>query len=221
MSAERVIRALGPIMIAARRTEEIARDASRRQSDIAPTTGLRHALLQQSRQESTHAAGFAAASSYLGPATAPHRMLQALEELGARLDADLDAGDLGSSMIGLQYVLEGLGSIALEPPPGDLAKIGDKFVPLRKMVLHQEQGHRRLGEVWVPRIAAMATEQQRARMEAAGRDYATIAHSVVEAGLPLLADLNTDYAHYERASRSFIANLFEHPLVAPPVEELT
>lgn len=221
MNAERVIRALGPIMIAARRTEQIAMEASRRQSELAPTAALRHALLQQSRQESAHAAGFAAASAYLGPATAPHRMLQALEHLGARLRADLDAGDLGSSMIGLQFVLEGLGSIALEPPPGELAQIGDKFVPLREMVLHQEQGHRRLGEVWVPRIAGAATEGQRRRMEAAGRDYAAIAHDVVEAGLPLLADLNTDYAHYERASRAFVTSLLEHPLVAPPVEELT
>lgn len=221
MSAESVMRALGPIMIAARRTEEIARDVARRQSDLAPTPALRHALLQQSRQESAHAAGFAAASAYLGPATAPHRMLQALEQLGARLHADIDAGDLGSSMIGLQYVLEGLGSIALEPPPGELARIGDKFVPLREMVLHQEQGHRRLGEVWVPRIAATVTERQRSRMEAAGRDYAAIAHSVVEAGLPLLADLNTDYAHYERMSRAFVTSLHEQPLVAPPVEELT
>lgn len=221
MSAERVMRALGPIMIAARRTEEIARDAARRQSDLAPTAALRHALLQQSRQESAHATGFAAALTYLGPATAPDRMLQALEQLGARLHADLDAGDLGSSMIGLQYVLEGLGSIALEPPSGELARIGDKFVPLREMVLQQEQGHRRLGEVWVPRIAAMGTEHQRARMEKAGRDYAAIAHSVVEAGLPLLADLNTDYAHYERASRAFVTSLYEQPLVAPPVEEMT
>lgn len=220
MRAERVMRALGPIMIAAMRTEQIAREASQKQSELTSNASLRRALQQQSKQEAMHAAGFEAALAYLGPAPAPEAMLAALEQLNMRLLSDLAAGDLGSSMIGLQYVLEGLGSVALEPPPGDLARIGDKFVPLRDLVLHQEQAHRRLGEVWVPRLLDQATQRQRERMECAGRDYAAIANDIVEAGLPLLADLTADHSHYERASRAFVNSLYERPLVAPPLEEL-
>lgn len=216
---EQVLKALSPIMMAARRTEQIARDVSKRQAEIAPTAGLRQALRQQSRQEAAHAAGFDAALQYLGESSASGRMLDALEDLGARLHADLDGGDLPSSMIGLQYVLEGLGSIALEPPPGEFARLGDQFVPLRKLVLHQEMAHRRLGEVWVPRFAAALTTAERGRLVAAGRDYAALAHAVVEAGLPLLEGLETDRDHFLRASRSFVTSLYESPLVAPPIEE--
>jgi len=215
----RVLKALSPIMMAARRTEQIARDVSKRQAELATTAGLRQALRQQSCQEAAHAAGFDAALQYLGESSAPLCMLDALEDLAARLHADLDRGDLPSSMIGLQYVLEGLGSIALEPPPGDLARLGDKFVPLRKLVLHQEMGHRRLGEVWVPRFAAALSTYERSRLSAAGRDYAALANAVVEAGLPLLEGLDTDRDHYLRASRAFVTSLYDHPLVSPPVEE--
>lgn len=216
---ERVLKALAPIMMAARRTEQIARDVSKRQAELAPNPGLQRALWQQSRQEAAHAAGFDAALQYLGACAPPVRMLTALEELGARLHSDLDAGQLPSSMIGLQYVLEGLGSIALEPPPGDLARVGDKFVPLRNLVLHQEMAHRRLGEVWVPRFAARSSPSERACLVTAGRDYAALASSIVEAGLPLLEDLETDRDHYLRVSRSFVTGLYDHPLVAPPIEE--
>lgn len=42
---------------------------------------------------------------------------------------------------------------SLEPPPRGTRHLGERFVPLRGLLVQQELAHRRLGEVWVPRLA--------------------------------------------------------------------
>ncbi|MBI2770332.1 MAG: hypothetical protein HYX47_11970 [Burkholderiales bacterium] len=202
-----VLRALAPILVAARRTEQIARDVSLGQAKLAPLPSLQHALREQSKQEATHARAFETALELLGEGRPPERMLVALDAFGRRLDADLIAGRLACSMFGLQYVLEGLGGVALSPPAGHFAQIGDKFVPLRDLVLHQEIAHRRLGEVWVPRLAAHLGEDERSELATASREYVELAAAVVEAGLPLLEDLEADRNHYMAAAGSFLESL--------------
>lgn len=210
-----VLRALAPILVAARRTEQIARDVSLGQAKLAPLSSLQHALREQSKQEATHARAFEAALELLGEGRPPERMLVALDAFGRRLDTDLAAGRLASSMFGLQYVLEGLGGVALSPPAGHFAQIGDKFVPLRDLVLHQEIAHRRLGEVWVPRLASQLAEEDRSELSTASREYGDLATAVVEAGLPLLEDLEADRNHYVAAASSFLESLDLERLLSP------
>lgn len=202
-----IMRALVPLLASARRTEEIARDVAVEQASRAPTPALQRSLRRQSKQEAMHARTFDAALDLLGSGNPPERMLKALNEFSARLLSDVSAGRLAASMFGLQYVLEGLGGVALSPPAGNLAQIGDKFVPLRELVLHQEIAHRRLGEFWVPRLAALLGEDERAELAAASRAYVDLAAAVVEAGLPMLEELETDRNHYGRAAGNFLESL--------------
>lgn len=217
-----VLRALVPVLQAAQRTEQIARDVSLGQAKLAPLPALQHALREQSKQEAMHARAFEAALDLLGTGKPPDRMLDALDDFGRRLTSDLAAGRLACSMFGLQYVLEGLGGVALSPPAGHFAQVGDKFVPLRDLVLHQEIAHRRLGEVWVPRLASHLDDAGRSELASASREYARLAAAVVDAGLPLLGDLEADRNHYVATAGGFLASLDLDQLLSPvrePVEE--
>lgn len=217
----RVLKCLRPILVAARRTEQIAREVAGAQASLAPLAGLQHSLREQSKQEAVHADAFDRALRVLGEGSHPLPMLKALDELDACLRSDLESGNLPASMVGLQYVLEGLGSVALAPAPGELAEVGDQYVPIRELVLHQEVAHRRLGEVWIPRLAERLDDRGRERLIRAGREYAGLAEAIVNAGLPLLEQLGVDREHYSKASRAFIESLWRDPLTAPPILEAT
>ena len=170
-------RQLVPLLAAAQEAERIARDIAAAQAAISPVPALQRALRQQSRQEAVHAAVFASALACLpGRAVCPPRLAVALGGFRHRLEVDVAAGRLAASMFGLQHVLEALGHVALQPPGGQLARLGDRFIPLRGVLADQELGHRRLGEVWVPRLAQPFGALQRRALREAGGVYLALAH---------------------------------------------
>lgn len=186
---------LRPLLAAIVSAEELTRDISLQQARLAPPP-LARALAQQSRQEALHAVTFRAAHGCLpGNASCPARVQRAMGAFRARLQADLDSGRLAASLLGLQCVLEGVACVALAPPPGELARLADRLVPLRSLVAHQESAHHRLGEVWVARLAPAAGPA----LAAAAADYAVLARELVEAGLDTLACLAADAQHYRIA----------------------
>lgn len=185
---------LSPLLAAVTLAEEISRDVSARQALIAPPA-LGRALKRQSRQEARHAAVFRVALKCLpGTAACPAPLERALRRYAAQLHADLDRNDLAASMVGLHCVLEGLGAVALQPPPGELATLAERMVPVRSFILHQERGHQRLGEVWVPRLSP-----DRAALSQALQGYDELAQSVLAAGLETLDCLANDSQHYQVA----------------------
>ena len=194
---------LAPLLVAVTTFEEMSRDITRRQSTLAPTPGLARALLRQSRQEAMHAALFHGALRLTGVrADCPPRLADALAQCRSRLEDDLDRGDLASSMLGLHCVLEGLGGVALQPPAGDLGRLGDRLVPLRALVLKQEMAHQHLGELWVERLG-----EDRAALQRACRSYVEIAEGVVEAGLAAFGGYAMDRAMYLAGSREHLDRL--------------
>lgn len=210
---------LGPLLAAITVAEEISRDVSARQALLAPAR-LRGTLRRQSWQEAAHATVFRTALHCLpGRFSCPPAVHAHLAAYAARLHADLDRGALAASMIGLHCVLEGFAAVALQPPAGVLAAAADTLVPLRSFILHQEQAHHRLGDVWVPRL--LAVPQQRATC--AG-DYCALAEALLEAGLAELECLHEDAADYrERVAdqlRSTVQRLGQpdpaQALAAPP-----
>jgi hypothetical protein len=182
---------LGPLLAAITIAEEISRDVSARQALLAPAR-LARTLRRQSWQEAAHAAVFRTALHCLpGRYACPPAVHAALSAYTSRLHADLDRGALAASMVGLHCVLEGFAAVALQPPAGALAAGADTLVPLRPFILHQEQAHQRLGEVWVPRLLPIT--QQRA--SSAG-EYCALADALLEAGLAEFECLQEDAASY-------------------------
>lgn len=202
------LRKLSPLLAAARRAEEIARDVARRQSDLLQPCALQRALGRQSRQEAVHAATFGSALAFLpGRSACPSSLARALHEFEARLNADVAQGALAASMFGLQSVLESLGSVALQPPEGELATLGDRFLPLRGLLLQQELGHRRLGEVWVARFVSGAAARERGALMQAGRCYLELAEALVAAGLQECESFAADRLYYEAATGACLRQL--------------
>lgn len=192
---------LAPLLAAVTLAEEISRDVSARQSLLSPEP-LGRTLKRQSWQEASHVAIFRAARQCLpGDASCPAPLQTALRRYAAQLHADLDRCDLAASMIGLHCVLEGLGAIALQPPPGELATLADSYLPVRSLILHQERGHQRLGEVWIPRLAT-----EPARLQRAMNSYIGLAEAVLEAGLNSLDCLAADRGYYEDAVRAHLTS---------------
>lgn len=185
---------LVPLLAAITRAEEISRDVAARQALLAPAR-LGRALRHQSWQEAAHATVFRSALRCLPGRPACRAALeQALSAYAARLHADLDRGALAASLVGLQCVLEGFASVALQPPPGALAGAADTLVPLRAFILHQEQGHQRLGEVWAPRL-----QPDGAALARIAGGYGELAQQLLETGLAQLECLQDDAAFYREA----------------------
>lgn len=196
---------IGPLLVALKLAEEISRDVSLRQAAIAPNAQLRRGLRQQSRQEALHAAAFDAALKFgSSRAQCPPGLVKALTAFSTRLHADLDAGALASSMVGLQCVLEGLGCIALRPCSGELLRLSDRLVPLRPLFLLQEEAHHRLGEIWVPRLANERASRGRVELSVARQTYVELAEAIVDAGLFAVADYEGDRQHYLKATRAHL-----------------
>lgn len=190
------LRSLRPLLAAITLAEEISRDVSARQAKLAPPR-LRETLRRQSWQEAAHAAVFRTALHCTpGDSACPQPVANALRRYADRLHADIDRGDLAASMAGLHCVLEGVASIALAPPPGALATLADQLVPLRAFVLHQEEAHQRLGEVWVPRLV-----EDRRVLTRSVFDYCALAQELVEAGTTHLECLERDADHYTASIR--------------------
>lgn len=186
---------LRPLLAAIVQAEEISCEVAARQARLAPGT-LAPILQRQSRQEAVHATTFRAALQCLpGAVSCPAPLAAALQAFRLRLLRDLDQGALAASMLGLQCVLERLACVALQPPPGELARLADAAVPLRPLVLHHESGHLRIGDLWVPRLAAA-----RDRLEERREEYLGLAHAVLEAGLGTLSCLEQDSVHYRAAA---------------------
>lgn len=206
------MRRVVPLLAAAREAEHVARDIAAAQARIAPAAALQRALYHQSRQEAVHAAAFTAALACLpGRAACPPRLANALAGFRQRLEADVAAGRLAASLFGLQHVLEALGHVALQPPGGELAGLGDQLVPLRGLLAQQELGHRRLGEVWVPRLAQRLDAQQRRALRDAGSGYLDLAREAVDAGLDACAGFADDRRYYAQATQECLGGL-QHKL---------
>jgi hypothetical protein len=94
--------------------ERLAVHAASAQAAIAPEPRAARFFALQARQEAFHARVFAATATFLAPGPGvAHPGAAALAAYRARLAADLDAGDLWSSVVGVQVVLEALGVAVL------------------------------------------------------------------------------------------------------------
>ncbi|MEJ7931098.1 hypothetical protein WG922_14065 [Ramlibacter sp. AN1015] len=192
---------LGPLLAAIARAEAISRDVALRQSRLAPAP-LARALAQQARQEAAHATLFGAAAAALpGGARCPPRVERALQAFRVRLERDLDRAELAGTLVGLQGVLESLACVALEPPPGELARLADRLVPLRLLVLRQEDAHHQLGERWIGRLVSDPAQA----LAPARLAYTALAADLLDAGLAELACLAGDAPHYRTAIATRLA----------------
>ena len=125
--------------------EALAADVAKRQSQLAHTDWMARALQVQAAQERGHAAMAAAALKLADLRGARAGMPDVTARLRARIEHDLDAGNLAASLLGLQGVVEHLGEALLESLGRFDHPAGAILHALRVKVLAQEHGHVLLG----------------------------------------------------------------------------
>ena len=121
--------------------EALAADVAKRQSQLAPADWMARALQVQA----PHAAMAAAALKLTDLRGARAGMPDVTARLRARIEHDLDSGNLAASLLGLQSVVEHLGEALLESLGRFDHPAGAILHALRVKVLAQERGHVLLG----------------------------------------------------------------------------
>jgi hypothetical protein len=176
--------------------ERLALHAASAQAAIAPEPRAARFFALQARQEAFHARVFAATATFLAPGPGvAHPGAAALAAYRARLAADLDAGDLWSSVVGVQVVLEALGVAVLGEVEGRLARHLPALAPLQRVLARHEAAHHAFGVEGVQRARASG-EFAGPRAGAAAADYRALATGLLAACAELLDGLGETPAPY-------------------------
>jgi hypothetical protein len=169
--------------------ERLACHAAAGQAVIAREPGTQRFVARQARQEAFHARVFATAAAFLAPGpTIAHPGRAALAAYRARLDRDLDARDLWSSVVGLQIALEALGAAVLGELEAGVARRVPGLAPLHGVLARQEATHHAFGVRRVRRAVANG-ELSPPRLRAALGAYRALAGGLLAACTELLDGL--------------------------------
>ncbi len=188
--------------------ERLALHAASGQEAIARAPRAARFFALQARQEAFHARVFAAAATFLAPgATLPHPGQAALTAYRARLDRDLDAGDLWSSVIGTQVGLEALGRAVLGELEEGLARHLPVLAPLHRVLSRQEAAHHAFGVELVQRAAACG-ELSAPLARAAAGDYRSLATGLLAACSEMLDALGASPAPFAARFEALLPTWF-------------
>lgn len=176
--------------------ERLARHAASGQAAIASEPRTARFFALQARQEAFHARVFATAAACLAPGpVVAHPGGAALAAYQARLDGDLDAGDLWSSVVGLQVALEALGAAVLGELEAGLTRHLPALAPLHRVLARQEAVHHAFGVQRVRRAVASG-ELSPARLRATAATYRALAAGLLAACAEILDGLGESPAPY-------------------------
>ena len=191
--------------------ERLALHAASGQAAIAREPRTARFFARQARQEAFHARVFATAAAFLAPGPAvAHPGGAALAAYQARLDRDLDAGDLWSAVVGLQVALEALGAAVLGEVEGSLARHLPALAPLHRVLARQEAAHHAFGVERVRRAVASG-ELLAPRLRAAAGTYRALAAGLLAACAEMLDWLGESPAPYAARFEALLPIWFLDP----------
>jgi hypothetical protein len=178
--------------------ERLAQECAHRQAVMAPDRKMRHFLATQAKQEGFHAQVFQRAASALAARakTFDSPALSAIKHFRERLFADLDSGNLAGSVVGMQVVLEGMGTVVLKEMDMALSRHGDRFVRLRRTFLQQEQAHHAFGLRSLERLCA-DEHVALPPLVMAGREYLELSGGIGAACAELFQSFGADPRFYQ------------------------
>ncbi|MBA2352869.1 MAG: hypothetical protein H0V78_14110 [Burkholderiales bacterium] len=196
--------------------ERSARDAARKQADIAPDGKARRFLLAQARQEAFHAWVCDGAVHWLAPDSAgasalPAAVKRALRRYAERIGTDLAEREFTRSLVGMQVVFEGLGAVVLGKLDIGLSKHGKRFAPLRRILLRQEDAHHEFGVRCLQRL--IASDAERAGLGAACAGYCELSDADLRACSELFGDFDAEIAEYIEQARTGLPAFLAPPRV--------
>lgn len=188
--------------------ERLALHAASGQAAIAREPRAARFFALQARQEAFHARVFMTAAALIAPGSAVvHPGGAALGAYQAQLDCDLDAGELWSSVVGVQVALEALGAAVLGEVEGSLARHLPALAPLHRVLARQEAVHHAFGVQRVQRALASG-ELSAPRLRAAAGAYRPLAAGLLAACAELLEGLGASPAPYAARFEALLPEWF-------------
>ncbi len=188
--------------------ERLALHAASAQAAIVREPRAARFFALQARQEAFHARVFATTAAFLAPGPAvAHPGGAALAAYRARLDGDLGAGDLWSSVLGVQVALEALGAAVLGEVEERLAGHLPALAPLHRVRARQEAAHHAFGLQRVRRALASG-ELSALRLGAAAGAYRPLAMGLLGACAELLDGLGDSPAPYAARFEALLPTWF-------------
>ncbi len=191
--------------------ERLALHAASGQAAIVRDPRAARFFALQARQEAFHARVFATTAAFLAPGPViAHPGEAALAAYRARLDGDLDAGDLWTSVVGVQVALEALGAAVLGEVEERLVRHLPGLVPLHRVLARQEAAHHAFGLRLVER-AAVRGELAAPQVRAAVAHYRPLAVGLLAACAELLDGLGDSPAPYAARFEALLPAWFLAP----------
>lgn len=177
--------------------EQLAQECAMRQALLATQRKTRQFLATQAHQEALHARLFSHAANSLAPrgGVSDSPALRVLQRYRRRLLADLDDGNLGATLIGMQVVLEGVGAIVLKEMDSVLQRRGDRYAALRRRLLLQEDAHHIFGIRSIEQLCAQ-TPVAIPQLVTAGQEYGELSADLLTACEELFSYLGADARFY-------------------------
>lgn len=188
--------------------ERLAETCAMRQAALTPQVGMKRFLRAQSRQEALHASVFEKAATWLAPArksTQPE--LAAMQRYRAEIDAALNAGDLGETLIAQQVILEGLGEVVLRNIAAGIVRRHGVLQSLHRRLLLQEQAHLGFGVLHLKNMLStgfMTAETLRANTHR----YLSYAEAMLDEMQDQFDYFSEDATQYKQALRAHLVGLF-------------
>ena len=177
--------------------EQLAQECAARQALLAPERKTRQFLATQAQQEALHARVFSRVASALVPrgGVSDSPAVRALQHYRRRLLADLDAVNLGATLVGMQVVLEGVGAIVLKEMDTVLRRRGDRYAALRRRLLLQEDAHHVFG---IRSIEYLCTQTPAVipQLVTAGQEYGELSADLLTTCEELFFYLGADAQFY-------------------------
>ena len=177
--------------------EQLAQECAMRQTLLATERKSRLFLATQAQQEALHVRLFSRAANSLAPrgGVSDSPAVRALQRYRRRLLADLNDGNLGATLVGMQVVLEGVGAIVLKEMDSVLHRRGDRYAALRRRLLLQEDAHHVFGirsiEYLCTQTPAVITQ-----LVTAGQEYGELSADLLTACEELFFYLGADAQFY-------------------------
>ncbi len=175
--------------------ERIAVAGALAQAKIAPDDEARVFLRRQARQEKFHARVFEQGASWVDRSKAKTPGSRALDRLQRAGEARLSEGDFLGSVLVQQVMLETVGHVVLHRLNAELARREVGLSGLRRLILHQEDGHQAFGLARL-KVIESACPGDRKRLQDQAAILRRIAEDLLLGLAPALESMNEDVEHY-------------------------
>ena len=179
------------------RGERIAVAGALAQAKIAPDAKAKNFLNRQARQERFHAQVFEQGAAWIDRSDQSIPGCCGLDALQSAGQARLRAGDFLGSLLVQQIMLETVGHVVLHRLNRELARREVGLSRLRRLILHQEDGHQAFGLQRLSVSESISAGERKRLQEQCAALWRTADSLLLELG-PALETLNEDVSDYRR-----------------------